>query len=106
MVERKHHSFTEVDSAYDEVIDKSGRETVVRLSLYAVLGFLVLIFSVVIGFLFSANAQRDGNDRMIRDRVIVLESKFDTINNGIVDLKASMNSVAAALQEHERQTRK
>ena len=98
----RHHSVTEIESDCAEVVDKNGRETVVRLSLYAVLGFLVLVFSISYGFLFNANIQRDKDDRLLRERVIVLESKFDVISSGIIDLKSSMNEATSAIRALER----
>jgi hypothetical protein len=102
MVERKHHSVTEIDSECDEVIDKGGRETVVRLSLYAVLMFLVLIFATVMGFFYNNLNANELADRIVREKVIILEGKFDTINIGISELKSSMKDVTTALKEHEQ----
>ena len=102
----RHHSVTEVNSDCQEEVAMAKKETVVSFNLYVVLGFLVLIFSVVIGFLFNANAARDDMDRQTRERLIVLEGKFETINAGITDIKTAMREVTVALQNHERSSRK
>ena len=106
MVERKHHSVTEVDSDCSEVVDIAGRETVVRLNFYVVMGFFAIIFAIVIGYLFSVNAARDNSDRLIRDRVIVLEGKFDVIAGGIGDIKSSMKDLSISFRDHEQRTAK
>jgi hypothetical protein len=101
MVEqRKHHSETVVDSECDDIVDKNGRETVVRLSLFVVLGFLTMCFVVVIGYIFVTNAARDAEARSIRDRVIVIEGKFDTITAGITDLKTTMKETTDVVRQH------
>ena len=85
--------------------DCNGK-TVVRFDLWAVLGFLVLLVGIGMGYLFNAQAGNKAEMQQqvqgISDRVMKLEAKLDYLVDGIAELKAGQKELVVTLQKYNR----
>ncbi len=84
--------------------------TKVRFDLWAVLGFLVLLVGVCVGYLFNAQAtnreERQVAIQIVSDRVTRLEANYSFIIEGITDLKRGQKELEVAIVLHEKSSRK
>lgn len=85
--------------------DNNGK-TLIRMDLWAVLAFLVLLIGIGMGYLFNAQAsnkeERQKVDQIIIERVTKLETKFDYVVSGITELQQGQRELVRALQKGNR----
>src|SRR5512133_3893837 len=83
-------------------------ETKVKFSLWAVLGFLVLIAAILFGDLYlgqrSIQAKSLEMNQAVCTRVTILEESFKAIREDSKDIKAGLKEVVAAVNKHELTT--
>jgi len=80
--------------------------TKVRFDLWAVLGFLILLVGIGMGYLFNAQAE-NREERLkqvqgVSDRVTRLEMQYSYITEGIGDLKKNQKEIADMLARQQR----
>ena len=80
--------------------------TKVRFDLWAVLGFLVLLAAICIGYLFNAQAMDRERNQAVCDRVTLLEANYGHIIAGIAKIERGQEKLAEALYQHEQSTRR
>lgn len=81
-----------------------GDMTKVRFDLWAVLAFLVLMFGIALGYLFTSQAQaREERTKAIAsvcDRVTILETRYEFIIKGIEELRQGQREVVSTLKKN------
>jgi uncharacterized membrane-anchored protein YhcB (DUF1043 family) len=82
--------------------------TRVKFDLWAVLGFLVLLVGICVGYLFVAQAankeERQGQVQALDKRVTVIEINYEHILKGIDVLQKGQKDLVDALTVHEKTT--
>jgi hypothetical protein len=90
------------------VMAEENGVTRVKFDLWAVLGFLVVLSGLSMGYLFNAQAnskaERIASDQMLDTRMTKLEAHVGFIIEGINDLKRGQKDVERSLDTHEKST--
>ena len=85
-----------------------NEETSVKFNLWAVLGFLTILFLTLMGGLYSlvstGRAERIANNQIVTERLKRLETNYSFIAQGIAELKLGQEKMSASLDEHKRQS--
>jgi len=79
-----------------------NEETTIRFKLWAVLGFLVVLVGIGLGYLFIAQTSAAVERTNISERVIRTEMSITYIVEGIADLKQTQKEMMEILRKQQK----
>jgi len=81
-----------------------SEETTIKFKLWAVLGFLIVLVGIGLGYLFIAQTSAAVERTDIKERVIRMEVNYQYVVQGISDLKQAQKEMIEVLRKQQRTT--
>ena len=82
--------------------ERRMNDTTVKFKLWAVLGFLVALIGIGLGYLFIAQTSAAVERVDIKERVIRMEVNYQYVVQGIADLKQTQKEMMEVLRKQQR----
>jgi len=79
-----------------------SEETTIKFKLWAVLGFLIVLVGIGLGYLFIAQTSAAVERTDIKERVIRMEVNYQYVVQGISDLKQAQKEMIEVLRKQQR----